>query len=94
MGGLTCAIACRQANPPLAVTVLESAPEILPIGAGIHIPPNATRVMSHLGLFDKLKEAGAYSLQNFVLRRWANGNVIVDKPIGNRVKKEYGEEWL
>lgn len=94
IGGLACAIACRRANPPLPVTVVERAPEILTIGAGIHIPPNACRVVSSLGLLDKLKQAGGYQVKGFTLRRYQNGNVLVEKPMGMRMKTEYGAEWL
>ncbi|KIW09876.1 hypothetical protein PV08_11977 [Exophiala spinifera] len=94
IGGLACAIACRRAGPPLSVTVVERAPEILTIGAGIHIPPNACRVVASLGLLDKLKQAGGYQVQGFTLRRYKNGNILVEKPMGPRMKTEYGAEWL
>ncbi|OQV07457.1 FAD binding domain-containing protein [Cladophialophora immunda] len=94
IGGLACAIACRRANPPLAVTVVERAPEILTIGAGIHIPPNACRIVTHLGLLEELKQAKAYSVEGFTLRRYKDGNVIVEKPMGERMEREYGAEWL
>ena len=94
IGGLTCAIACRRANPPLQVTVLERAPTILTIGAGIHIPPNSCRVLTKFGLLDKLKQAGGYQLVNFTLRRYENGQILVEKPLKNRVETEYGAEWM
>jgi salicylate hydroxylase len=94
LGGLSCAIACRRAKPPIAVTVIERAPEILAIGAGIHIPPNACRVMNHFGLVPKLKQAGGYLVQDFTLRRYQNGAVIAEKPLGARMQREYGAEWM
>ena len=94
IGGLSCAIACRRANPPLAVTVVERAPEILTIGAGIHIPPNACRVMDEFGLREKLKQAGAYSVDGFTLKRYKTGEDIVEKPLGKRMETEYGSQWL
>ncbi|KIW98777.1 uncharacterized protein Z519_00440 [Cladophialophora bantiana CBS 173.52] len=94
IGGLACAIACRRANPPLAVTVVERAPEILTIGAGIHIPPNACRIVTHLGLLEELKQAKAYSVEGFTLRRYKDGSVIVEKPMGERMEREYGAKWL
>ncbi|KIW62187.1 hypothetical protein PV04_10385 [Phialophora macrospora] len=94
IGGLSCAIACRRAKPPITVTVVERAPELLTIGAGIHIPPNACRVMDHFGLVPKLKQAGAYLVQDFTLRRYQNGAVIAEKPLGERMEREYGAEWL
>ncbi|KAJ6164448.1 salicylate hydroxylase, partial [Penicillium chermesinum] len=89
LGGLTCAIACRRANPALKVTVIERTPAILTVGAGIHIPPNACRVLTRLGLLEKLKAAGAYQQDFFRLRKYADGEVIVAKPLKTRTEKVY-----
>lgn len=94
IGGLTTAIACRRADPPLNVTVLEKCPEISSIGAGIHIPPNACRILTSFGLLDKLKQAGGYEVENFTLRRYADGEVLASKPLEGRVEAEYGAQWL
>ncbi|KIW57035.1 hypothetical protein PV05_05640 [Exophiala xenobiotica] len=94
IGGLACAIACRRSSPPLEVTVVERAPEILTIGAGIHIPPNACRIVKHLDLVPALKQAQAYSVEGFTLRRYEDGRVLAEKPMGERMEKEYGAEWL
>lgn len=94
IGGLCCAIACRKANPPLQVTVLERVPEILTIGAGIHVPPNATKVLTKLGLLEKLKTAKAHVQQYFRLRRWEDGRTLAEREIGAKGAEEYGAEWL
>ncbi|KAH8887265.1 FAD/NAD(P)-binding domain-containing protein [Thozetella sp. PMI_491] len=94
LGGLTCAIACRQANKALQVTVIERTPEILALGAGIHIPPNACRALIRFGLLDKLKKAGGYQVGNFTLRGYQDGQVIVEKPLKGRVEMEYEAEWI
>jgi salicylate hydroxylase len=99
IGGLSCAIACRQAKPPIEVTVVERAPELLGIGAGIHIPPNACRIVTHLGLNEKLRHANAYEVEDFTLRRYENGDVLAKKPLnkgsdGGRCRQTFGSEWL
>ncbi|KAI8961162.1 putative salicylate hydroxylase [Daldinia sp. FL1419] len=94
IGGLACAVACRRANPPLNVTVLERAAEILTIGAGIHIPPNACRVLTRFGLLGKLKQAGGYQVQDFTLRRYEDGRILVEKPLKDRMETEYGAQWI
>lgn len=94
LGGLACAIACRRSKKPCDVTVVERVPEMIAIGSGIHIPPNACRVMHHFGLVEQLKSAGGYVVQDFTLRRYKDGNIIVEKPLGERVKREYGAEWM
>ncbi|KAH8819142.1 putative salicylate hydroxylase, partial [Xylogone sp. PMI_703] len=94
LGGLTCALACRQGNLLLAVTILERAPDMLPVGAGIQLPPNATRIISHLGLLEKMKESGAITMEQYTLRRYSDGRVVVEKPLGDRMREIYGAEWL
>lgn len=94
LGGLTTAIACRRANPPLDVTVVERSPEILSIGAGIHIPPNACRILTEFGLLEKLKKAGGYEVEDFTLRRYADGQVLAAKPLKEIVQREHGAEWM
>ncbi|KAK8051628.1 hypothetical protein PG993_003013 [Apiospora rasikravindrae] len=95
IGGLTCAIACRRLNKNLKATVLERSAEVLPLGAGIHIPPNAGRVLAYLDLLDRVKkEAGGYQLDNFTLRRYKDGRALAEKPVKERVGREYGAEWM
>jgi 2-polyprenyl-6-methoxyphenol hydroxylase-like FAD-dependent oxidoreductase len=48
IGGLTTAIALKQAG--LAVTVLERAPELRAVGAGLSLWPNAVHALERLGL--------------------------------------------
>ncbi|MDO5646701.1 FAD-dependent oxidoreductase [Paracoccus sp. (in: a-proteobacteria)] len=50
IGGLTAAIALAQRGAQ--VTVLERAPELTDVGAGIQLSPNAMRVLDRLGLHD------------------------------------------
>lgn len=73
---------------------MERTSEILTIGAGIHIPPNACRVLRSFGLLDKLKDAGSYQQDFFRLRRYENGQTIVEKPLKALSMAEYGAEWL
>ncbi|KAJ3498988.1 hypothetical protein NLG97_g697 [Lecanicillium saksenae] len=94
IGGLTAAIACRRAALPMNVTVLERCPEILTVGAGIHIPPNACRILTEFGLLEKLKEAGGYEVGNFNLVRYADGRVLASKPLRGRVQRLYNAEWI
>ncbi|XWX01650.1 hypothetical protein V2A60_009678 [Cordyceps javanica] len=94
IGGLTAAIACRRAAAPMNVTVLEKCPEILSIGAGIHIPPNACRVLAEFGLLDKLEQAGGYQVDQFKLLRYADGRVLASKPIRDRVTRTHNAQWI
>ncbi|KAJ6780591.1 hypothetical protein PWT90_07118 [Aphanocladium album] len=94
IGGLTAAIACRRATFPMNVTVLEKCPEILTVGAGIHIPPNGCRILTEFGLLGKLKDAGGYEVGNFNLVRYADGRLLASKPLRGRVQKVHNAEWI
>lgn len=56
IGGLTCAIALRQRG--IRAEIVEQAPELREIGAGIWLPTNAMTVMDRLGLAAELAAAG------------------------------------
>ena len=91
LGGLACAIACRRQG--LDVLVLERAPEILPIGAGIQIPPNAARVLERLGLLDKAEQKGVV-LESLNVRRYEDGRLIGVLPGGPAHLKHFGNPWI
>lgn len=60
IAGLTAALALRQRG--IAATVYEAAPQILPLGAGIWMAPNAMQVFERLGLAGRI-DAGGVPLQ-------------------------------
>lgn len=90
LGGLTTALALRQRG--LRVTVLEQAPQLGEVGAGIQTAPNASRILLGLGLRRQL-EAIHTEPQDQVRRRWQDGAVIAQLPLGDRVKREYGAPY-
>ena len=95
LGGIACALACRRCDPPIAVTVLERATELVPVGAGIQLPPNAARIMKSFGLLDKLQGDGqAVVVEEHVLRNYATGEIITRKPLGQRAREVYGANWM
>lgn len=55
IAGLTAALALHQAGFE-RITVVETAQEILPVGAGLNIMPNAVRELDALDLLDRLEE--------------------------------------
>ena len=56
IAGLTAAIALQQRG--IAATVCEAAPQILPLGAGIWMAPNAMQVFDRLGVAAKINAGG------------------------------------
>ena len=53
IGGLAAALGLLRSGQ--TVTVLEAAPQLSEIGAGISISPNAALALGYLGLGDRLK---------------------------------------
>ena len=73
IGGLAAAraLALRGAR----VTVLEQAPEIAEVGAGLQMSPNALAVLRGLGLEQALEESGAVRARAVVLSDYRRGEV-------------------
>jgi salicylate hydroxylase len=90
LGGLCAALSLRQRG--LRVTVVEAAPELGEIGAGIQTAPNASRILIGLGLRPRL-EAIRTQPEDQVRRRWADGSIIAQLPLGQRVIETYGAPY-
>ncbi|MEU6388177.1 FAD-dependent oxidoreductase [Streptomyces sp. NPDC046939] len=58
IGGLTAALALHARG--WRVTVLERAPELKPVGAGISLAPNAQRALDVVGLGDEVRALAAW----------------------------------
>jgi salicylate hydroxylase len=90
IGGLSAAIALRRSGH--RVTVLEQAPVLGEIGAGIQVAPNATRCLFSLGLQERL-ERTAVAAQGSVRRRWEDGRVLGEYPLGPAVEERFGAPY-
>jgi salicylate hydroxylase len=62
IGGLALAVALEQRG--IEYVVFERAPAIDPIGAGLLLSPNATRLLARMGLLDAVLRVGRAT------RRW------------------------
>lgn len=90
LGGLTAALSLRQRG--LRTTVLEQASELGEVGAGIQTAPNASRILIGLGLRPQLT-AIRTEPQDQVRRRWRDGAIIAQLPLGRRVQQEYNAPY-
>ncbi|MBB3663962.1 MULTISPECIES: FAD-dependent monooxygenase [Prauserella salsuginis group] len=90
LGGLTAALALRQKG--LRVTVLEQAPQLGEVGAGIQTAPNASRVLTSLGLRRQLEAIHTEPLDQ-VRRRWQDGSVIGLTSLGEHCKRTYNAPY-
>jgi 2-polyprenyl-6-methoxyphenol hydroxylase-like FAD-dependent oxidoreductase len=74
IGGLTTALAMTQAG--CDITVYERSAQLVDLGAGITLAPNATRVLYHLGLGPALEETAVTPPVN-EYRHYRTGAVIM-----------------
>ena len=86
IGGAAAAVALRLAGH--RVTVLEQAREPAPVGAGIQLAPNATRILAQFGVADALAPE-ALVPQRIVRRSWRDGAVLGERPLGDAVAARY-----
>lgn len=91
IGGLAAAAALRAQG--IATTVLESAPQLGEIGAGLQLGPNATRVLHRLGLQDAMDRI-SLEVQETVNRRWQDGSIIAKTTLGASATTHYGAPYL
>ena len=57
------------------VVLLEGAHRLSPVGAGIHVPPNATLVLEHWNILEKFRDV-AITPSGFVFRRYQDSSVL------------------
>jgi salicylate hydroxylase len=58
IGGLAAAISLQKLMPGVTYTILEQAPEVKEVGAGIGLGDNGVQILQKLGLFSQLQEVG------------------------------------
>lgn len=92
LGGLGAAIALARKGHK--VTVLEAARGLSEVGAGIQIPPNASRILKDYGLESKFLEKVVWP-QHFAFRRYATGMLLGATPLHPHLINRYGHPyWL
>lgn len=85
VGGLSLALSLHQAG--ISATVLEAAPEILPLGVGINLLPHAMRELGELGLLETL---AAHAIETRELAFYSrHGQFIYKEPRGRYA----GYDW-
>lgn len=90
IGGLAASLALRQQGH--RVTVLEQAPAVGEVGAGIQVAPNASRILIDLGLRRKIEDA-VVGPEVSLRRRWEDGRIVAEYPLGRAVEERYGAPY-
>lgn len=91
IGGLTAALCCLHHGHE--VTVLEAAPELSEVGAGIQLPPNAMKVFAALGLEDLIVER-AFRPEALEARMGVSGRFLFSIPLNGRTHKRWGAPYM
>ncbi|PYI11283.1 salicylate hydroxylase [Aspergillus sclerotiicarbonarius CBS 121057] len=69
------------------VTILESAPKLMEVGAGIQVSPNMLTLFDRWGV-SPLIHAKDVALEHIHVRRWEDGSILATLP----VNKTYGQQ--
>ena len=91
IGGLTLAHALIQRGKN--VRLLESAPALETVGAGIQISPNAVKVLRALGL-EKAVTANAFQPRAIEARMGRSGRSVFEIPLALEAEKRWGASYL
>lgn len=91
LGGLAAAIGIARAGHK--VTVLEQAPVLGEIGAGIQIPPNSSRILKRWGLLPAI-EAVSVRPNNFIIRSYRDGKILSQQNMVPYAEQRYGVPYL
>ena len=86
IGGLTAAICLRRIG--CDVKILEQSPVFGDVGAGIQLGPNASRILSSLGLAAKIRSC-AFEPEFIRLRDFKSGKIELDLPVKSRITRRY-----
>jgi len=87
IGGLTAALCLAEQG--WDVRVLEQASAFGPVGAGIQISPNATRVLYSLGLEEALKRH-AFLPDGIEIRSYRRGHILGQAELGESTRAQFG----
>ncbi|MBN9274390.1 MAG: FAD-dependent monooxygenase, partial [Mesorhizobium sp.] len=90
LGGMAAAIALRRAGHK--VTMIEKAPALGVVGAGIQMGPNASRLLQAWGVVDRFSGKGVKA-EAALRRRWNTGEVLGEQPMGERLEKAIGAAY-
>ncbi|KAF9065130.1 hypothetical protein BDP27DRAFT_1332328 [Rhodocollybia butyracea] len=90
LAGLSVAISLAQGGHD--VEILESAPAITYIGAGIQVSSNSSLILRRLGI-DKYIEKYCTEPVDLRMMRWKDGNLLVECPLKEPAQKEYNSPY-
>ena len=91
IGGLAAALALAREGA--AVRVLERAPLLGEVGAGLQLSPNATRLLFRWGLEYAVRRIG-FAPTSADIRDRAGGGLLLSTPLGSFAERRWGAPYL
>ncbi|KAK8198148.1 uncharacterized protein BKA78DRAFT_307609 [Phyllosticta capitalensis] len=91
LGGLAASIECALSGHH--VTVLETAPELAEIGAGLQITPNSSRLLKSWGVYDKLADMAVEPKKLFV-HRFSGEVLSKEDDFDLQMNRKYGAPFV
>src|SRR5690554_501344 len=91
IGGMTAALALLRKG--FEVSVLEQAPELQEVGAGLQLSPNGVRILHSLGLSDELMKS-AFEPLGKEIRLWNTGDKWKLFDLGVESLERYGFPYM
>ena len=91
IGGIATALALRRQG--IDHVVLEQAPRLAEVGAGIQLSPNGVRILEWLGVA-RVLEPLAVEPTSHVFRHWSTGETLLELPLGAAVRESFGAPYL
>lgn len=91
LGGVTAAIALKLAGHE--VTLLEQAPLLGEVGAGIQIPPPSVRILHTIGAYDYVRAASMVP-NNVRFYRWRDGSQLSEQNLVPLTQDAYESDYL
>jgi salicylate hydroxylase len=90
IGGSVLALALEKAG--MDYLVLEQAPALTEVGAGIQLSPNGVRILDWLGLSDALAEF-CVEPEAHQLKDWQSGEIVLETPLRALVRERFGAPY-
>ncbi|KAK5089066.1 hypothetical protein LTR05_003290 [Lithohypha guttulata] len=91
LGGLAAAIGIARSGHK--VTIIEQAPVLGEVGAGIQIPPNSSRILKEWGILKEIEDLSVRP-QNCILRRYRDGKKLSNLNLVPLVEEQYQHPYL
>jgi salicylate hydroxylase len=91
IGGLTAALFAARAG--WRVTLADREDQLQEVGAGLQLSPNATRLLSRIGIVQALDDI-AVEPTGILVHRASDGQVLSQTRFGNRVLARFGAPFL